>query len=363
MPKRYLISGGGTGGHIFPAIAIGQALQELSPGAELHFIGALGRMEMEKIPQAGYTITGLPIRGINRSKPWKNLSLPLALWKSYRMALATLKTFRPDAAIGVGGYASAAMGLAASKAGIPLILQEQNAFPGKTNRWLSRRAKAICVAHPGMEKYFEASKLHLTGNPVRKAFETMGASKQEAKAQLGLDSSKPLVFLTGGSLGAQALNHALYSCLPSLQAMGVQVLWQTGSRSFTDWSQKVTPAPGLQLADFIPDMALAFRAADLVISRAGAIALAEMAMTQTPSLLVPLPGAAEDHQSFNAKSIEDRGGAFMLPQNQLNDRLLPTLKELLQDQEKLDSMRKALGSIKQPNAAQNIAKIIQAHQL
>lgn len=363
MPKRYLISGGGTGGHIFPAIAIGQALQELAPGAELHFIGALGRMEMEKIPQAGYPITGLPIRGINRSKPWKNLSLPFALWKSYRMALATLKAFKPDAAIGVGGYASAAMGLAASKAGIPLILQEQNAFPGKTNRWLARRAKAICVAHPGMERYFDASKLHLTGNPVRKAFETAGASKQEAKTQLGVDSSKPLVFLTGGSLGAEALNQALYSCLPSLQDMGVQVLWQTGSRSFTDWSQKVTPAPGLQLADFIPDMALAFRAADLVISRAGAIALAEMAMTQTPSILVPLPGAAEDHQSFNAKSFEERGGAFMLPQNQLNDRLLPTLKELLEDPEKLETMRKALGSIKQPNAAQTIAKIIQAHQL
>ena len=363
MPKRYIISGGGTGGHIFPAIAIGEALQELSPGAELHFIGALGRMEMEKIPQAGYTITGLPIRGINRTKPWKNVSLPFALWKSYRMALATLRNFKPDAAIGVGGYASAAMGLAATKAGIPLILQEQNAFPGKTNRWLAKKAKAICVAHPGMELYFEASKLHLTGNPVRKAFETEGASKAEAKTRLGYDPSKPLVFLTGGSLGAEALNRALNSCLPNLQAIDVQVLWQTGSRSYADWSQRVEPGPGLQLVDFVPDMALAFRAADLVISRAGAIALAEMAMLETPSILVPLPNAAEDHQSFNAKSIEARGGARMLAQNHLQDRLWPTLLELLEAPESLENMSRALHKIKQPKAAQTIAKIVQAHQL
>ncbi len=365
MNKRVLfISGGGTGGHIFPALAIAQALGKEDPNLQFQFIGAQGRMEMEKIPAAGYPIFGVPMAGFQRSHIWRNLSLPWKVIKSWWMCRNLIKAMKPAAVVGTGGYASAAVGLAAITTGTPLFIQEQNAFAGITNRLLGKRAKRIFVAHPQMEQFFPAQNIVVAGNPVREALEKTNMTKETAKTKLGFDPNTPLVLIVGGSLGALAVNKAMLTCAPIWASEGIQVLWQTGA-SFAEQAEQAIPAGTLAQVKhlpFIQDMVLAYAAADLVVSRAGAMALAELAITGKPSILVPLPSAAEDHQTHNARSFVNAGAAILIENHRTEAELSYTVLESIRQPEKLDAMGKNALSLAKPGAAHHIAKDI-IHQI
>jgi UDP-N-acetylglucosamine--N-acetylmuramyl-(pentapeptide) pyrophosphoryl-undecaprenol N-acetylglucosamine transferase len=360
MPKRFVISGGGTGGHIFPAVSIAQALRAELPDAEFYFIGALGKMEMEKVPNAGFPILGLPIRGLNRSQPLKNMSLPWALLRSVWKANRFLGKWKPDAAIGVGGFASGALGLAAVQRRIPLFIQEQNAFAGKTNAWLGSFAKRIFVAHPNMDRFFPANRIENLGNPVRHVFELEAPEPQICRTKFGLDPLKPTLLVTGGSLGAGAINSAVSMSLPSLIDAGCQVIWQTGQRQYESYAHLNSPGI-VWVSAFIPEMQTAYAAADAVVSRAGAMAIAELIAMKKPCILVPLPSAAEDHQTHNAKSLSDQGAALYLSESLLQDQLLDSIWKLL----KQDSLRAEiiakLADLHQAGSAQKIAQSIIKH--
>lgn len=357
MPKRFVISGGGTGGHIFPAISIAQALQAQLEDAEFYFVGATGKMEMNKVPEAGFPILGLPIRGLNRTQPLKNVTLPWAVLKSVWKANVFLADWKPDAAIGVGGFASAALGFAALKRRIPLFIQEQNAFAGKTNSMLGKFATKIFVAHPGMERFFPASKIEQSGNPVRALFETNPPTASTARLSFGLQPDKPTVLITGGSLGAGAINTAVESALAGWLNQGCQIIWQTGERQFHKYQHHQRPG-SVWVSAFIPDMRMAYAAADLAVSRAGAMAIAELMAMSLPSLLVPLPTAAEDHQTYNALSLSKQHAAIHLPENQVMENLEMATLNLLKDETARTHMRKALQDSFQPGAANKIARSI-----
>ncbi|MDA0929845.1 MAG: undecaprenyldiphospho-muramoylpentapeptide beta-N-acetylglucosaminyltransferase [Bacteroidetes bacterium] len=357
MPKRFVISGGGTGGHIFPAISIAQALQAQLADAEFHFVGAMGKMEMNKVPEAGFPILGLPIRGLNRTQPLKNVTLPWALLKSVWKAHVFLRDWKPDAAIGVGGFASAALGLAALQRRIPLFIQEQNAFAGKTNSMLGKYATKIFVAHPGMERFFPAPKIEQSGNPVRAEFETPPPLASTARLSFGLLPDKPTILITGGSLGAGAINTAVDAALEGWLNQGCQLIWQTGERQFQHHQHHHRPG-SVWVSAFIPDMRMAYAAADLAISRAGAMAIAELMAMKVPSILVPLPTAAEDHQTFNALSLSNQNAAVHLPENQLRENLESATLNLLKDEGGRAHMRKALQDSFQSGAANKIASSI-----
>jgi UDP-N-acetylglucosamine--N-acetylmuramyl-(pentapeptide) pyrophosphoryl-undecaprenol N-acetylglucosamine transferase len=360
MAKRFVISGGGTGGHIFPAISIAQAIQQELPEAEFYFVGALGKMEMEKVPAAGFPILGLPIRGFNRSQPHKNLGLPWALLKSVWKANRFLANWKPDAAIGVGGFASGALGIAAIQRQIPLFLQEQNAFAGKTNSWLGKFAVRIFVAHPNMDRFFPAPKIELAGNPVRSVFETEGPPRHTCLSHFGLESNKPTLLITGGSLGAGAINAAVATSLQTWTQKGYQVIWQTGERQF-DTYKHLNARGSIWISAFIPDMQIAYSAADVVLSRAGAMAIAELLAVKKPAILVPLPSAAEDHQTHNAKSLADQGAAIHLKESLLNDKLNETVDQLLSNESAIDAIREKLSALHQAGSAQKIAQSILKH--
>ena len=328
---KILISGGGTGGHIFPAVAIGQAVRSKMHDAEILFAGAKGRMEMEKIPQAGFNIIGLPIAGINRKQLWKNLALPFKLVSCFYKARKILRDFKPNVVVGVGGYASAPVLWTAERMNIPCIIQEQNSYPGVTNLSLAKKAKCICVSYEGMEKYFPAEKIILTGNPVRMDIsgascmtEAAGLRKTAATAQraealkfYGLSESKKTLLVMGGSLGAGTLNEGMLASIDNILANGYQVLWQTGKIYYERIKQELQEKSlsGLTLLDFIKNMNYAYIVADVIVSRAGALSISELALAGKPAILVPSPNVAENHQWKNAMALVEKNAAIMIEDN------------------------------------------------
>ena len=351
---RYLISGGGTGGHIFPAVSIANALRELDPQAEILFVGALGRMEMERVPQAGYKIVGLPVRGFNRAQPWKNISVLADLVKSIRQVRKIIRDFRPDVGVGVGGYASGAAMWAAAKMGIPILLQEQNGFAGVTNKILKDKAAKICVAYEGMERFFPADKIILTGNPVRQNL--LNGKRREVKGEKNL-------LIIGGSLGARTINEAVLAGLPQLQEAGIHVVWQTGKTYYEKILQQaqatgltVNNENGLEIHDFLSDMPDRYAQADLVISRAGASSISELCLLGKPAILVPSPNVAEDHQTHNAMALVNKEAAVLVRDAEAAEKLVPTALELIQNKERLASLHANILTLAQADSAKRIAE-------
>lgn len=329
--QRILISGGGTGGHIFPALSIAAAIKRRYPDAHIKFVGALGRMEMERVPAAGFEIEGLPVAGFDRKRLWRNFGVLFKLWKSIRKARRIVREFKPQIAIGVGGYASGPTLKAAQKAGIPTLLQEQNSFPGVTNKLLAAKAGAICVAYEGTERFFPADRIHLTGNPVRTALTNCEMTQAEAKKALGFDPARRLVLVVGGSLGARTINTAVASSLDKIVATGAQLLWQTGKNGANEFAGAADGYPDVKSTPFISDMATAYRAADLVVSRAGAGTISELQLLGKPSLLIPSPNVAEDHQRKNALALVNKGAAEMILDADAVAKLAPALERLVAD--------------------------------
>ena len=346
---RYLISGGGTGGHIFPAVSIANALKELDPEAEILFVGALGRMEMERVPQAGYKIVGLPVRGFNRAQPWKNISVLADLIKSIIKVRKIIREFKPNVGVGVGGYASGAAMWAAANMGIPILLQEQNGFAGVTNKLLKNKAAKICVAYEGMERFFPADKIILTGNPVRQNL-TSGKRKEE--------SGKTLLII-GGSLGARTINEAMAAGLDQLQAAGIHVVWQTGKAYYEKYKEILnhkSQITNIEIFEFLSDMPDRYAQADLVISRAGASSISELCLLGKPAILVPSPNVAEDHQTHNAMALVNKEAAVLVRYADAADKLVDTAIELIQDNNKLTQLHTNVLKLAQKDSARRIAE-------
>ncbi|HEY0978236.1 MAG TPA: undecaprenyldiphospho-muramoylpentapeptide beta-N-acetylglucosaminyltransferase [Flavobacteriales bacterium] len=352
-----MISGGGTGGHIFPAIAIANAVKEAVPDAEFLFVGAEGKMEMEKVPAAGYRIEGLPIRGFQRGSIVKNLALPWRLLRSMMKARKLVRTFRPDVAVGVGGYASGPTLAAAQRMRVPTLIQEQNSFPGKTNIYLAKRVDRICVAYPNMDRFFPKEKLLLTGNPVRQEVVKLTGKRPRGLEQFGLQEGRPIVFVTGGSLGARGVNRGIEAALPALQQAGVQLIWQTGTPYFKQ-AQEAAARLGYadcKVLEFVTRMDLAYAVADVVVARAGAMSVSELCLVQLPAILVPLPTAAEDHQTMNARALTDRGAAVLVRDAGAVEELGPAILALVQDEGERARLKLAIAALAMSNAADAIA--------
>ena len=347
---RYLISGGGTGGHIFAAVSIANALKELDPEAEILFVGALGRMEMERVPQAGYEIVGLPVRGFDRKKPWKNVSVLIDLSKSIRQVKKIIRDFKPNVGVGVGGYASGAAMWAAAKMGIPILLQEQNGFAGVTNKILKDKAAKICVAYEGMEKFFPADKIILTGNPVRQNLLDGRKSK---------DDGRKTLLIIGGSLGARTINEAVIAGLKELTNAGIKVVWQTGKVYYekckSAWEAAGSPA-NIECLDFLSDMPDRYANADLVISRAGASSISEICLLGKPAILVPSPNVAEDHQTHNAMALVNKDAAVLVRDAEAAEKLIATALELLNDPKRLKTLQTNVLKLAQKDSAKRIAE-------
>ena len=356
---RVIISGGGTGGHIFPAISIANAIKALQPDASILFIGALGRMEMQRVPAAGYEIKGLPIRGFFRPL-WKpaNIGVAIDYLKSKWLAKKLLREFKPDVAVGVGGYASAAALGAANSLGIPTLIQEQNSYAGLTNKNLAAKAEKICVAYEGMERFFPAEKIILTGNPVRQALLDTTISREEAIKSLGLDPSKKTILLVGGSLGARTINESMLQHLDLIKSSDVQFIWQTGKYYSAEIAERLKgqEIPNLKVTDFITDMGVAYKAADLVISRAGASSISEFCLIGKPVILVPSPNVAEDHQTKNALALSTRDAAIYVKDAEAPSTLLQLAIDTVQDAAKLKSLSENVLKLALPDSADIIAK-------
>lgn len=353
-PLRVLVSGGGTGGHIFPAVSIANEVRRRHPDAEILFVGAEGRMEMQRVPAAGYDIKGLPVAGLDRRRLWRNFAVLGKLWRSLRMANGILRDFRPDIAVGVGGYASGPMLKAAQRHGIPTLLQEQNGYPGVTNKLLAKKADAICVAYDNMDRWFPADRIVMTGNPVRAAITAVTATPAEAKKALGFDPGRPLVLSVGGSLGARTVNEAISAAIPQIEKAGAQLLWQTGKLYADECSAKAQGHPDVHASAFIDDMAMAYRAADLVVSRAGAGTISELQLVGAPVILIPSPNVAEDHQRKNALALVDKGAAVMIEDAEATAKLGAELERLLADADTRRSMSQSIKAMSRPNAASDI---------
>lgn len=352
-----MISGGGTGGHIFPAIAIAQAVREREPETRFLFVGAEGKMEMQKVPAAGFAIEGLPIRGYQRGSIVRNLGLPWRLVRSMLKARALVRGFKPHVAVGVGGYASGPVLAAAQRMGVPTLIQEQNSFPGKTNIHLAKRAQRICVAYAGMEKYFPKERILLTGNPVRSDTVKLTGKRPRGLEHFGLREDAPTVFITGGSLGARGINRGVEAALPLWRREGLQVIWQTGTPYLKQAKEALARLgyDDCKVHEFVDRMDLAYAAADLVVARAGAISVSELCLVQKPVILVPLPTAAEDHQTHNARALTDRGAAVLLRDADAVEQLGEQVITLLRDQQALERLRLAIAGLATHDAAQAIA--------
>lgn len=354
---KVIIAGGGTGGHIFPAVAIGHALQRLAKGTELLFVGALGKMEMEKVPQEGFEIVGLDIAGFDRSNMLKNISLPYKVIKSYMQARSIIKSFKPDVVIGVGGYASFPMLNAAQGKGIPTLIQEQNSYAGKSNKILGKKANAICVGYDNMERFFPKEKLMFTGNPVRAKIAQSVVTKEEGVNWAGLEASKKTILIVGGSLGAKAINETIDAELENILKEDVQLIWQTGKLYYEQAKVKAAVfADKVKVYDFIKDMDYAYAAADMVISRAGALAIAELCIVAKPVIFVPFPFAAEDHQASNAMALVEHNAAMMVKNSDVKIELIKKLKKLLSDNTMQELMKKNLQAMAITDADERIAK-------
>ena len=347
-PLRIIISGGGTGGHIFPAVAIANEIRFRYPNADILFVGANGRMEMTRVPEAGYRIVGLDITGLQRRLTPQNLLFPVRVFRSVRKAGKLLEEFRPDVVVGVGGYASAPVLLAATSRAIPALIQEQNSYAGLVNKLLAKRVNKICVAYDGMEKFFPAGKLVLTGNPVRA--EIAHGDRTEAQQFFGLDPSKKTLLVVGGSLGARTLNLTTAAALPRLREAGVQLLWQTGKLYFPEAQQQAAPAAGLHALEFIQRMDLAYAAADVVVSRAGALSVSELCLTGKASILVPSPNVAEDHQTKNALALVGKGAAVLITDEHAPERLYDEALRLLSDPARQQQLSARVRELARPDA-------------
>ena len=357
---KIILSGGGTGGHVFPAIAIASEIKQLYPKSEILFVGAKGKMEMEKVPSAGFEIKCLWISGFQRRLTWSNLLFPFKLVSSLLSAYLILRKFKPNLVVGTGGYASGPLLEIAVRMKIPIVIQEQNSFPGITNRILAPKASLICVAFPGLEKYFPASKVRVTGNPVRKDLLNVKAIRQQAFDYFNLDWQKPVLLVIGGSLGARTINEAICENLGFILSNGYQIIWQTGKAYYetVEYSVKEWAERGVVVVPFIARMDYAYSAADLVISRAGAISLSELAVLEKPSVLIPSPNVTDDHQTKNALAFQEIKGAVLLKDQDTKADFQSTLLPLLKSKELRDEMTQNLSKIAKPNAAQDIVKEI-----
>lgn len=355
---KVIISGGGTGGHIFPAVSIANAIKAQHPDARILFVGAEGRMEMQRVPAAGYDIIGLPVAGFDRKNLWKNVGVILKLIRSQIKARKVIKEFRPDVAVGVGGYASGPTLKVAGAMGIPTLIQEQNSYAGVTNKLLAKQARKICVAYEGMERFFDKDKIILTGNPVRQGLLNPAISREDAVRSFGLDPQKKTVLLVGGSLGARTLNNCVMQGLDKIKQSGVQFIWQTGKIYIDEARAAVARAgeiPMLYVSDFISDMATAYRAADLVISRAGAGSISELCLLAKPVILVPSPNVAEDHQTKNALALVNKNAALYVKDAEAGGRLLDTAIEAVQQTGTLNELSTNIARLAFKDSANIIA--------
>jgi UDP-N-acetylglucosamine--N-acetylmuramyl-(pentapeptide) pyrophosphoryl-undecaprenol N-acetylglucosamine transferase len=358
MAKRIIISGGGTGGHIFPAISIANALKKLDPATEILFVGAVGRMEMEKVPAAGYKIMGLNIQGIHRGSLLKNLMFPVKLLGSVRAALKIIKDFKPDAAVGVGGYASGPLLYAASLKGVPTLIQEQNSYAGVTNKWLGKKAQRICVAFDNMDKFFPSNRIIKTGNPIRKDSVAIAGKHIQALELFNLSPHKKTILILGGSLGARTLNNAIQAGLDKFIDADIQVIWQTGKFYYNGIIEEVglDYHPNIIIKEFLNRMDLAYAAADVIISRAGAGTIAELCVIKKPVILVPSPNVAEDHQTKNALALMQENAAKFVADRDAEAKLVDKTIELLNDKEKQKILSDNIGKLAMTNADDVIAK-------
>lgn len=359
-PLRIIISGGGTGGHIFPAVSIANAIREISPSAQILFVGAEGRMEMQRVPAAGYEIKGLPVAGFDRKHLWRNVAVLMKLMKSRRLARKIVSDFKPQVAVGVGGYASGPTLNVAQKMGIPTLIQEQNSYAGVTNKLLAKKARRICVAYDGMERFFPAEAIMMTGNPVRQNLLNVHHTREEAIAAMGLDPSKRTILLIGGSLGARTLNESVLGNLSLIrQQKHIQFVWQTGkyySQTIAAKLQEQHCPENLKVMDFISDMDVAYAAADLVISRAGAGSISEFCLLGKPVILVPSPNVAEDHQTKNAMALVQKDAALFVADAEAPRTLIPLAINTVNDAAKLASLSENVKKLAMPNAAEVIAR-------
>ncbi len=356
---RVIISGGGTGGHIFPAVSIANAIKAMHPDAKILFVGALGRMEMQRVPAAGYEIKGLPIQGFDRKNLLKNVKVLYKIWKSQRMAKNIIKEFRPQVAVGVGGYASGPTLNKAAAMGIPCLIQEQNSYAGVTNKLLAKKAAKICVAYEGMERFFPAEKILLTGNPVRQQLLETTQTKAEALRSFGLDATKKTILIVGGSLGARTVNESVLKHLDVIRQSNVQFIWQTGKYYHAQITEQLAKEPktdNLVVTDFISDMGAAYKAADLVVSRAGAGSISEFCLLGKPVILVPSPNVAEDHQTKNALALVNKDAALYVKDMEAPALLIPLAIDTVQDDVKLKSLSENILKMALPASAEIIAK-------
>lgn len=355
MTKRIIIAGGGTGGHIFPAIAIAGALKQQTPDTDLLFVGAKGKMEMEKVPQAGYQIEGIDIAGLNRSSLIKNIGLPLKLIKSFFQVRRILRSFRPDAVVGVGGYSSFPVLRAAQAAGIPTFIHESNSFAGKANQWLGKKATRIFVANDGMEKFFPAEKIKITGNPVRKNISGSSIGREEGIRFFGLNPARQTVFCTGGSLGAKGINEAIAASLDAFGNNDLQLIWQTGKPFAEKAASLCAGKQHIWTRDFITQMEYAFSGADIVISRSGAMSIAELCVAKKAVVFVPFPFAAEDHQTVNAQHLVDKKAGILIRDSEAIEKLVATVIALAKDRNQQNELKDNIGRLAVTNADEVIA--------
>ena len=356
---RVIISGGGTGGHIFPAVSIANAIRALRPDAKILFVGALGRMEMQRVPAAGYEIKGLPICGFDRRNLLRNIKVLYKIIKSQRMAKQIIRDFKPMVAVGVGGYASGPTLNQAAAMGIPCLIQEQNSYAGVTNKLLARKAKRICVAYDDMERFFPAEKIIKTGNPVRQTLLDNKITKEEARKAMGLDPSRKTILLVGGSLGARTVNESVMAHLDTIRNSDIQFIWQTGKYYSDEIARRLSQeeaCPNLTVTDFISDMAVAYSAADLVVSRAGASSISEFCLIGKPVILVPSPNVAEDHQTKNAMALVNRQAAICIKDAEATDKLIETAITTVNNPDTLASLSENILKLALPNSADIIAQ-------
>lgn len=356
---RIIISGGGTGGHIFPAISIANAIKQLDPTANILFVGALGRMEMQRVPDAGYDIKGLPVCGFDRKHLWKNIKVLYKLWQSRRLAKAIIKEFKPNAAVGVGGYASGPTLNQCASLGVPYLIQEQNSYAGVTNKLLAKRASKICVAYEGMDRFFPSDKIILTGNPVRQNILQNNISKADARKAFQLDPEKKTILIIGGSLGARTINESILQHLSDIRNSDVQFIWQTGKvykEAIAKRLEGEEPLANLHVTDFISDMASAYAAADMVISRAGASSISEFCLLGMPVILVPSPNVAEDHQTKNALALVNKQAAVYVKDAEAPEKLINTALSIVNDESKLNELHQNILGMALKNSAERIAE-------
>ena len=355
---RVIVSGGGTGGHIFPAVSIANAIKELRPEAKILFVGALGRMEMQRVPAAGYEIKGLPIQGFDRKNLLKNVKVLFKIWKSQRMAKKIIKDFRPQVAVGVGGYASGPLLNQAAAMGIPCLIQEQNSYAGVTNKLLAKKAAKICVAYEGMERFFPAGKILLTGNPVRQQLLETTITREDAVRSFGFDPSLKTVLIVGGSLGARTINDSVMQNMRLIRHSNVQFIWQTGKYYHAEIMEQLRgqQIPNLAVTDFISDMGAAYKAADLVVSRAGAGSISEFSLLGMPVILVPSPNVAEDHQTKNALALVNKQAALYVKDVEAPKLLLPLAVDTVKNDTLLQSLSENIRKMALPASAEIIAK-------